>query len=735
MQCAVTDKKPGREAGYTLLEIAIVIIALGVLVTAAVPIYNIYMKEKDAQTTRDRKSDIYYALIDYKKRMTKYPCPASLTAVNGDHNYGVEACPADSLAAGSCEDGLCMEEGPARITLENPDGTSTVTTTRVIRGAVPFRALGLSESKSYDGYGNRFYYVVTQRLTNATLFNENHGGIQIIDSAGNIVTNRTDGAGSAHFFLVSGGEHASGYYGRQGRMNGTCDTSTLEGENCDRTSRAVYRVSRQSAAGSNQDFDDFASYNALREPVLWRYVENGGKDVVDRSRDAVGIGRVPEDGEKVAVAGTAQSRNSASGRYYCMDNGNYCVDAYLFGKPSDKAPITGKKCPDDEYMVGFQGKLDPASGKTIGDIVCKKIVQIKCPDGGYLKGFDNKGVMICETPEKIMKSCPATKKPLCSVSRNLLQSVHGRVRTISFETTSQIWRCNDGVWELSSSFGSCVCTPRTLPPKEDTARCRNQGMTGSYVTQEVQTCAPFTVKVNVLQECTAQKSCPASSKTVCANTNASKRITLPAATSGTVFSSGNVGHSRIETFKCDNGLWVLNKANGVCLPPVGCKAQNVKVCGENKTLPEREDGGKYNVAAGVDRVVTYTCNNGTWKAGTATGVCTKQKCPPSAAMICGESVSLGEGQEYDVVNGLFDSQFRCTGAAWKKIRAESCGVEKTCRWKLTNPGSSTRSFRGSEPAPNDVCDSSQENATQVCINVAGTKYRENGCRCACTVKE
>lgn len=73
-----------------------------------------------------------------------------------------------------------------------------------------------------------------------------------------------------------------------------------------------------------------------------------------------------------------------------------------------------------------------------------------------------------------------------------------------------------------------------------------------------------------------------------------------------------------------------NGGNAICsgtAPNPNCPTTQVPLCGANQTLAFAAHGTTRTLTAGASRSQTYTCNNGTWNAGPATGLC---NCTPSA---------------------------------------------------------------------------------------------------------
>jgi prepilin-type N-terminal cleavage/methylation domain-containing protein len=719
---AVKKRMPrNRESGFTLVELAISITIISLFVAAAIPLYTMYLKQKAITTTRENQADVYYALLDYKSKLAKYPCPASLSKPISDPLYGrSETCPS-ALAPGACLDGVCVEQGPVQITtLPGP----TLTTTRVVRGAVPYKVLGLTEKQAYDGYGRRLVYAVTERLTDQDQFDENHGGIQLVNAANASLTDPTPGAGGTHFVIVSGGERGDGFYNHDGNMVGTCDTTRLEGENCDQTPLAVYRISSVSDAGNNQDFDDFVVYNAVREPVLWNYQDASPLDVGDRARQNVGVGMEPAPGMKLSVAGNVRVQNPGTmdSNTYCEQGANNCFLPELLAAGEECATMD----PARPYMVGFnRGHINCVADATIG-----------CTPPEVLTGFDSAGIPICDVVVIPPRDCAPQPVPICSSTYTLPASAHGSTHNAVFNSRSERYSCNDGVWLGPSNIsGTCVCTPRTVNVTTRTAAdCAGMGMVGTQVTQYVTTCSPYAVTATIIQDCTPPIPCPASSRTICSGTGVDQVLPLPASPSGTVISSPTVGHSRRESFRCFNGTWSANGTSGFCLPPANCPNRTVNICGTPANLTTAAHNAIQTVTGGHNRAEQYRCNNGTWSMTGSNGSCVAPaNCTATTRSLCSTTVPLGAGLHGDVQtpSGGFGSQFTCVSGSWNKSRTETCPVLRECKW--LGPGSGPEiGSRGARPEEDTDCTGS-EGVSGYCWKVQGGRLREVSCTCVCKV--
>lgn len=119
--------------GFTLVEIAMVLLIVTLLLTGLVPTITSQMEQQRTNETRKLMSEIRDALIGYALIYGKLPCPADPTLVSGQTGAGLE---------------------------RNGCSTSALAT-----GVVPWAKLGTSET---DGWGYRFSYRVTPTFADNT---------------------------------------------------------------------------------------------------------------------------------------------------------------------------------------------------------------------------------------------------------------------------------------------------------------------------------------------------------------------------------------------------------------------------------------------------------------------------------------------------------------------------------------------------------------------------------------
>jgi prepilin-type N-terminal cleavage/methylation domain-containing protein len=130
-----------RFNGFTLIEVAMVVVVIGLLLTILIGMSASLIAQQRAQTTRSRLANIDTALALFVAANKRLPCPADgrvASATGGEENLDPNPPP---------------PVPPTRLCAGNQQ-----------HGVVPWRALGLSGADIEDGWGTRFTYRVGPAL-------------------------------------------------------------------------------------------------------------------------------------------------------------------------------------------------------------------------------------------------------------------------------------------------------------------------------------------------------------------------------------------------------------------------------------------------------------------------------------------------------------------------------------------------------------------------------------------
>lgn len=170
-------KTPLAQSGFTLVEVAIVMIIGATLLAAFSSGYLVYVTRNKISTTVSHIEEIRQAIENYALLNGGYPCPAAPNAPLNTPAFGTA-----TACAG----------GPA-----------------ISAGNVPSRTLSIPDDFTQDGWGNRILYVVTTALTNAAPPPPagTPGAISAQDGNGNSIVQPPN---TAHYVLVSAGADSIG---------------------------------------------------------------------------------------------------------------------------------------------------------------------------------------------------------------------------------------------------------------------------------------------------------------------------------------------------------------------------------------------------------------------------------------------------------------------------------------------------------------------------------------------
>ncbi|GJL85895.1 MAG: hypothetical protein DHS20C02_16700 [Micavibrio sp.] len=435
-------------SGFTLVEIAVVMIVVGVLLAAAVRAYDLNIGDKGRRDTLENIAAVNSAITFFHANHDRYPCPARLDLAIGHPDYGKEI-PCDPLPAGplvdSCAGGICRASAAAGRDADN-DGTDD----NILIGGVPFVTLelapnefdptildfvllDLSAQQILDGWGNKLTYAVSENLVQAGTFNSDYGAITVEDEfgvAGGRNPSLVDPDDSAHFIVLSHGSNGRGAYTPDGVLIGNPCTggsvilpgpepqptvssgATVEYENCNNDNLFISAL-RNDVTGNVYN-DDVTSFQVFVSTDLWEFAPGTTVPGSIRNKNTgnVGIG-TPTPEVQLHVAGKLKAERSISVRV-CDEDGNGCFEPNLIagdigaGNPAmetdppslpdtdPQAGVTGKqgmKCSDPSFaMTGVADNKPNCSSPFSGF----SGITATCPVGQFLKGVNSNGTIICE---------------------------------------------------------------------------------------------------------------------------------------------------------------------------------------------------------------------------------------------------------------------------------------------------------------------------------------------------
>ena len=440
--------------GFTLIEMSIVIIILGIALASMFSMYNIYEKDRQYKETVSHQASIESAISNFLAVYGRYPCPSPYNAQRGDLDYGHEGdCTDNTVAVGTCNNGQCIYQStPARTAL-----AFSGVPERVREGVLPFKTLNLDEEDIIDGYGNPFSYIVTERLATDGGFSAKGGAIEIVNESGR---SSLSDEGSAHFVIISHGEDGNGAFTTAGGRI-ACNIAATDGENCDLENEAIFQVA--SRDDRNNGYDDYIYYFKQSDVPTWAYdYDNKTMDIVGGGTMGIGT-KAGEFGEKIAVAGEVRATEKVFVEDICLNNNggsdDDCFSPSLFTGSIEEG-TGGMKCPEGQYMVGIKNAKP----------VCEDEIIISCPDGYIMKGIED-GKPVCNTAPPA--PCEATDIMICDEVVHLDKHDDGFAQYVYSYTTDykgdsmkerqERYKCVDGEWkrDTSKSYytkGACGCT-------------------------------------------------------------------------------------------------------------------------------------------------------------------------------------------------------------------------------------------------------------------------------------
>lgn len=262
--------KSGSEKGFSLIEVCIALIVISLLMIPMIQMWNIYVVARKTSDTRAVLDIVNSALVKYVAKYEHYPVPENPNIALGGANSGAQATePASGWPVCAGDDlNVCRTTTNTFPTAANP----------VLIGTIPYAALGLPYRSAVDGYGHKLVYAVTQSLTASATFDEDSGGIEVLDDTGASIYGPLNlGRTRSHFFIGSHGEDSKGGFSLSGALISACGTNadSTDFENCN--GDGTFRNNFNAATGLNvgnfgagvSHFDDYSLTNNRSSTGIW----------------------------------------------------------------------------------------------------------------------------------------------------------------------------------------------------------------------------------------------------------------------------------------------------------------------------------------------------------------------------------------------------------------------------------------------------------------------------------
>lgn len=305
MSFVVNHKKAKKtDRGFTLIEVAIGLMVLGLLMVPLAQLYKVQKVDKEILASRNNLSVINSALGKFVTKTGRYPLPALRNIPAGGLDFGREYTGAPG-AIPNCtvsNTTLCRTAGYKDV---NPVDTVM---DPVLIGDLPFATLGLPKKFALDASKNRFTYAITESLTAAATFNEDTGVIKIIDNAG---LDHDGTASDQHYAVVSHGRNQRGAFALNGVMSVPCTGTGKDIANCD--NNATFNsnfewtpppdpeyVRKSSFVSGSAYFDDFLVFGKSIGGDIWNKISSGGAQRIFTRGSAAQVRIGPGSGVPVA---------------------------------------------------------------------------------------------------------------------------------------------------------------------------------------------------------------------------------------------------------------------------------------------------------------------------------------------------------------------------------------------------------------------------------------------------
>ncbi len=411
-------------AGFSLIELAIIMVIIGLMVATSLQVFNEYQKRTALNSTLEKKQNIEVALGKFLSENGRLPCPAIPNLPSDDPTSGIENCPAIGAWPGTLTPtatcnatGFCRVEGSRRSLTSADNGvgpTPLIERDRILRGIIPYKSLGLALWEAYDGWGMMMTYAVTELLSNSNIvsnvnpppagrvsFKLDYGVLNYnswSDTTGTYADIQnpkvTDGLGngtikSFPFAVMSHGPDRRGAWSAQGQLAlpcavigaGVVPDNPRDAVNCNPFSNTFRDAARLVLVQGSADWydDAFMSSTYVAASDKWYYT---GISSVRSNQTLVGIGtEAPE--QALEVNGMIRAVNVGASLYCDVDGGD-CFDAEMIGG-------VGISCGSSVVMSGISNRTEVCSGAVDS-------TPWNCPAGSFLVGFCADSSPKCRAP-------------------------------------------------------------------------------------------------------------------------------------------------------------------------------------------------------------------------------------------------------------------------------------------------------------------------------------------------
>lgn len=495
-----------KQGGYSLVEMAIALMIIGLLVAPIFALYQKYLVIQAQETTQRNITAVIESINAYRFAYGQFPCPAPINVGPGETGYGISTdcsnvgeigttTPPNNWDANFGYSVISAAQRDGAVNIFDSQGNNVQANAsglddniRVRRGAIPFVELGLSEETALDGYGNKIVYAVTEQLAdpvfmatyNATtgLDPSFLGAINVEDENNRSLIFDQDTANTTtpltQYVVFSQGPDAQGAYRRDGVQIGGCPALQAQTSNCNLTlAEATFsNVAINTSGGAGQNDDVFRYYNRSQNVDAWQLSATNANDIhlkpqVPAAQQFLDIGTVGAQDSISEVQGAVLVEDvpgdavvegmfisTQLGNNICDDDGSDCINLNALMQPD--IPTAQAASGAGESILCNDPALPFMNGVGNNDERCTNAFEVTCPPGSFILGFDNDGRPNCES-----LPCREATVQVCGDDVIIPERDRGAViwtadvAGVRGESRSVRYRCNnDAEWEIDASISA-----------------------------------------------------------------------------------------------------------------------------------------------------------------------------------------------------------------------------------------------------------------------------------------
>lgn len=417
------------DAGFSLVEIAVAMVIIGLMVATALQTYKIYRHTKIMAENDSNMAGIELALGKFVATNGRYPCPMPQRLSAGDAAYGFEDCTFDPATDCDVDDPASKMLCVARSDLDDETwldgGNWLLDIDEVMVGAIPFQTIGIPMKMGLDGWGRRFTYAVSRKLTQPAAAAEELNARrairieqQFIDKTPTSPTyqqfvrsldlDSEDNQVPDDIVVLSHGANGIGAWTADGTQFLACPSGALPSENMNCAAyNAPYNIAfvdpkgELVRGGGDYQNDDILMRRIWNETNYWTYDTTG---IFNRFRYSAAVGKATPE---YAVDVEGNVRISGDG----INDGKLNVERICSGEAggADKdcfypERIGGEGMVCNGLATGFYGGEIGADGDNEGGkpkcatTTLTGVLPMPCPEGTLMIGVKLDGTVDCATP-------------------------------------------------------------------------------------------------------------------------------------------------------------------------------------------------------------------------------------------------------------------------------------------------------------------------------------------------